>query len=282
MQVFKTKQIITFNNAKTTKGEKITDKKSGLPYKTGIIYLSPYKNNSKGKNLCSHASKGCAESCLVGAGFGGIYEAVMQGRINKTEYFLSDRIGFMNQLRNEITKWIRLNEGKYKLIIRLNGTSDLPYEDIRIFEDNKNIFEIFNKVQFYDYTKNHNRFDKTLPKNYHLTFSRSECNEDKAIELLNRGFNAAFVFTKTPIKYKGFKVVNGDESDLAFKHKVRKGSKGVIVGLYYKQITKKGFDNSKAVKSGFVINTSTIENTMNKLDKVYSKIKSKKSLEVSK
>ena len=172
MELVKNKPLLTTNNVKTVKGEK-------LGYKTFILYMSPYKANSKGKNVCSHASKGCAASCLVGSGFGGMYEGVMKGRINRTEYFLRDKIGFLNQIKGEIEKAIKLNKGKAIVVIRLNGTSDLPYENFRIFEGGKNIFEVFPKTQFYDYTKNHNRFEQKLPKNYHLTFSRSECNDAK-------------------------------------------------------------------------------------------------------
>jgi hypothetical protein len=40
---------------------------------TYIVYMSPFTDNSKGINVCSHASKGCADSCL-GSGFGGMFE----------------------------------------------------------------------------------------------------------------------------------------------------------------------------------------------------------------
>ena len=87
--------LLSTNNAKTIKGEK-------LGIKTYILYLSPYNQNSKGINICSHASKGCAESCLFSSGMGGIFTTVKQGRLNKTEYFLRDRKGFLFQLKEEI------------------------------------------------------------------------------------------------------------------------------------------------------------------------------------
>ena len=91
---------------------------------------------------------------------------------------------------------------------------------------------------------------KDLPSNYHLTFSRSENNNDKALELLNKGYNVAMVFDKLPDTYLGFKVVNGDLDDLRFKD-----DKNVIVGLKYKKMTGKGADNTLAFKSGFAIQT---------------------------
>lgn len=244
--VVKRKPLLSTNNAKTIKGEK-------LGYMTYILYMSPFTANSKGINVCSHASKGCADSCLVGSGFGGMYENVNKGRVAKTEYFLSSRVEFMFQLKSEIEKAIKKHEGKAIVTFRLNGTSDLPYEKYKVFEGGKNIFELFPDVQFYDYTKNYLRFDKVLPSNYHLTFSRSETNHAKAMELLGRGVNVAMVFDKLPSTFEGFEVINADLDDLRFLDK-----KGVICGLKYKKMTGKGGaeKNKVAFESGFVLKAS--------------------------
>jgi hypothetical protein len=242
------KNILTFNNHKTIKGELFTSNE-GLPYKTGIVYLSPYRHNSKNINLCSHASKGCAKSCLFGSGNGGMFPNIRKARINRTEYFLSDRLGFLNQLRNEIELAIAKYSKDYTLVIRLNGTSDLVYEKYRVFEGGKNIFEVFDNIQFYDYTKNPKRFDNELPKNYHLTFSRSETNFKECLELLSRGVNVSVVFKKVPTEYKGYKVVDGDNHDLTFLY----GNEGVIIGLKYKIMTGKGATNTDGIASGFVV-----------------------------
>jgi hypothetical protein len=60
------KNLLSFNNVKTLKGEK-----KGV--KTFILYLSPFTLNSKGVNLCPMASNGCASACLFESGFGGLY-----------------------------------------------------------------------------------------------------------------------------------------------------------------------------------------------------------------
>jgi len=109
---------------------------------------------------------------------------------------------------------------------------------------------LFPNLQFYDYTKNHFRFDQVLSKNYSLVFSRSETNHKKSIELLKRGIKVAMVFDVAPTKFEGFKVINGDETDLRFLDK-----KGVIIGLKYKFMTGKGADNNKAFETGFAIKT---------------------------
>ena len=246
MTQIKRKPLLTTNNAKTIKGEK-------LGYLTYILYMSPFKANSLGKNVCSHASKGCIESCLVGSGNGGMFEGVKKGRIAKTDYFLTSRLEFLEQIKTEIGKALKKHEDKAIVTIRLNGTSDIPFENFRVFEG-KNIFEVYPQVQFYDYTKNHTRFDKVLPSNYHLTFSKSETNTDKAFELLSKGVNVAMVFDKTPTTYMGFEVINADNDDLRFLDK-----KGVICGLKYKFMTGKGADNKKAFDSGFAVRLEPIK-----------------------
>ena len=80
----KPSKLFGTENAKTIKGEK-------LGFTTFIIYLSPHKANSLGKNLCAGASEGCIASCLFTAGLSGIYESIPKARRNKTEYFLHNK-----------------------------------------------------------------------------------------------------------------------------------------------------------------------------------------------
>ena len=238
-----TKNLLTFNNAKTVKGEK-------KKFITAIMYLSPFTLNSKGVNLCPMASEGCANACLFESGFGGIYQSVKNGRLEKTEFYLSNRIGFLDKLVDEITKLEeKYKDSEFTLAIRLNGTSDISFEK-QITSNGKTIFDTFKNIQFYDYTKNYTRFNKPLPSNYHLTFSRSEINHDIAMDILSKGHNVAMVFEKLPETYNGYKVVNGDENDLRFKD-----PNGVIVGLKYKKNTSKGGaeKNKEAFESGFII-----------------------------
>jgi hypothetical protein len=235
-------KLLTTNNFKTLKGEK-------MGYRTYILYLAPATENSKGINLCPNASAGCAIACLFTSGFGGMYEKVKIGRMNKTEWFIHNRPEFLKKLDSEITAIEKRHANIDNVCIRLNGTSDIRFEKL-IIREGKNIFQLHPTVQFYDYTKNPKRFDIELPANYHLTFSRSEENEVTALNLLERGFNVAMVFNKIPTTYEGFEVINGDENDLRFRD-----PKGVVVGLKYKKSTGKGGGdvNADAYESGFVI-----------------------------
>ena len=228
-------------NAKTIKGQK-------KGYLTAITYLAP-SNASGVTNTCPSASKGCRKACLFTSGRGRMSN-VMQARINKTKFFVDDENAFMLQLKKEIISLIkRASKNNMIPCVRLNGTSDIAWEDINI--DNKNIMEHFPNLQFYDYTKRLTRMVVWLaggmPKNYHLTFSRSENTSDKAVrDILKEGGNVAVVYVdQLPDSDFGLtEVINGDENDLRFKDK-----RGVIVGLKYKRSAEKVDD---AIESGFV------------------------------
>ncbi len=106
-----------------------------------------------------------------------------------------------------------------KLCIRLNGTSNLPMLGIKFAKR-------FPEVQFYDYTKILGMTKYDLPRNYHLTFSRSEYNEKEILPLVKQGRNVAVLFDQIPETWNGFHVIDGDISDLRFVD-----PQGVIVGL---------------------------------------------------
>ena len=238
--------LLSTENAKTVKGEK-------KGYTTYIMYLAPHTQNSKGINLCPHASEGCAKACLFGSG-SARFEKTQQGKINKTEYFLADRKGFLEQLVTEIAKIEKKHTKKNtKFAIRLNGTSDIRFEKLKI--NGKNIFDTFPNIQFYDYTKNPIRMFMDMPKNYHLTFSMSEDNKDICLDMLKAGKNVAMVFgikksKPLPNEYMGFKVINGDETDLRFLDE-----SNVIVGLKYKLIMTQGqgFNKEQVETNDFII-----------------------------
>ena len=221
-------------------------KSEGYGYKSFGLHLAPHKLG--GKNLCTGASKGCIAACLNTAGHG-VYKMVQDARIKKSKFFIDNQQEFMAHLIKEVGNKVKTATRKgEKLSFRLNLTSDVAWENIKV--NGKNIMEIFPDVQFMDYTKIPARMLKFLngefPKNYHLTFSRSESNQAHVDIIMACGGNVAVVFDKKlPKTYRKKKVISGDEHDLRFLDK-----KGVVVGL-----TAKG--RGKKDKTGFIINPKT-------------------------
>ena len=230
--------LLTAGNAKIVKGE-------ALGYMTKGIHLAPA--NLSGYETCKWRSKGCTMACLNTAGRGQM-NSVQDSRIAKTKLFFEQRFDFLAKLSKEITSTIKSASKKgLQAVFRPNLTSDLEWENI-INEDGVTIFEKHSSTQFYDYTKSFQRMAKflngELPSNYHLTFSRSEHNQKLVEMVLEMGGNVAVVFRdRLPKTWKGFEVINGDESDLRFLDK-----QGVIVGLIEKGLAKK--DETGFVQEG--------------------------------
>ena len=212
-------KLLNNGNAKTSKGEK-------LGWMTYGLHLAPF--NLSGFNVCCDASEGCAAACLNTAGRGAMSN-VQQSRIAKTKRFFEDKDLFVWTLAKEIQACIKSAERKgMKACFRLNLTSDLPWEKIKVLSHGKklSLMEMFPDVQFYDYTKIPTRKVSDY-KNYHLTWSYSEANMKYANWFDKIAYNIAVVFNgDMPIHFKGREVINGDETDLRFLDK-----QNVIVGL---------------------------------------------------
>lgn len=231
--------LLTLANAKTSRGE-------SRGYLTGILYLVPSDGSGLG-NLCPNASAGCRASCLYSAGRG-VMRPVIEGRMRKTRLFFEvGAARFVDMLAEDIARLVRRAERKRMVpVVRLNGTSDLPWERLR-GTDGRTVMERFPSVQFYDYTKRPNR--DSVHANYHLTFSMSEDNGVQALVELRRGRNVAVVFDTRkgeplPARWHGFEVVDGDVDDLRFLDRSRTAN-GLIIGLRAK-------GKAKHDDSGFV------------------------------
>jgi hypothetical protein len=229
-------KLLSTANPKIQKGTK-------LGYLSYILHLAPA--DLSGRNTCPKATEGCKAACLNTAGRGGMFKKgentnmIQKARIRKTQYFFEARDYFMQDLYADITKGIKMAK-KLGLtpVFRLNGTSDLSWEKYTI--NDKNIFELFPDVQFYDYTKVLGR-KVSKYSNYFLIFSKADGNDSDVAEAILQGMNVAAVFDAVPTEHMGRPVINADEHDLRFLD-----AKGVIAGLKAKGRAKKDY-------SGFVI-----------------------------
>jgi hypothetical protein len=224
-------KLLSTANPKIQKGTK-------LGYLSFILHLAPA--DLSGKETCPKRTAGCTAACLNTAGRGGMFKRgentnmIQKARIRKTKYFFEARDYFMQDLYADITKAIKFAERKGLVpVFRLNGTSDLSWEKYTI--NDKNIFELFPTVQFYDYTKVLGR-KVSQYKNYHLTFSKADGNDADVAEALMQGMSVVAVYDAIPAG-----VPSADETDLRFLD-----PKGVMLGLKAKGRAKKDY-------SGFVI-----------------------------
>jgi len=205
-----------------------------------IASLSMMPNNT----LCpSRGIAGCEEPCLFTSGRG-VMSNVAQGRKRKTDWFMSDRDGFLAQLRKEMHSFIRTCKRQgVKPVFRLNTISDVQWENYIDMEGE------FGEAFFYDYTKLGKRLHKRMPRNYKLMFSFSPKQEFwSQVELaLATDVPMAVVFRgELPKRFLGRDVIDGDMSDIA---NVQAGK--VIVGLRAKG------DALGTAGDSFVVDTNT-------------------------
>lgn len=250
------KMILSISaDAKTSKGEK-------LGYLTGILYLAP--STISGYQTCPMAKlAGCEAACLYSAGRGK-FNFIQRARIAKTVRFFEQRAEFIRDLAVSVSRLILagMYAGSIPLI-RLNGTSDIRFENVPVSIDGltaktirkicgfdipvgeySSIMAVFPEIQFYDYTKIPNRRD--LPANYDLTFSYSgvisfERYNRRAIE---SGARVAAVFRTRagiPAEFQGLRTIAGDDTDVRYIE-----PRGVIVALYAKGAARRDV-------SGFVV-----------------------------
>ena len=208
-------------NQKVEKGEK-------EGWLTAIMHLSPAK--ASGFQVCSNATAGCEAACLNTAGRGGIFakgeadNSIQRKRRLRTAWYFARRNEFLRRLDSEIGIHVRRAARKgLRPAVRLNGTSDLRWESVKL--DGETLFERWPNVVFYDYTKHPDRDVSDIP-NYSLTFSLAENNDAKASAALENGMNVAAVFHTVPETFMERPVFDGDKSDLRFLD-----PSGVIVGL---------------------------------------------------
>lgn len=243
MPYTKSRKLLAIDtNAKTVKGQK-------YGYMTGILYMAP--STISGHNTCPMAKvAGCEHACLYSAGRGA-FNSVQQSRIDKAKWFFDDTNGFMNQLVLDIVRLVKKAKVAGMIpLVRLNGTSDIRWENIPIvFGGNPypNIMAMFPDVQFYDYTKLSNR--KNVPANYDLTFSYSGLPAyQRHVETAKaNGMRIAVVFRNRadiPETFMGMQCVDGDDSDIRHID-----PQGVVVALYAK-------GNAKTDTSGFVVDSA--------------------------
>jgi hypothetical protein len=258
-------RIATFDAALLPSDERETHRLFGFP--SGLFTPDGYNPKTKkgrargystslsGYDVCQYSTEGCRAACLNTAGHGGIaldaqgLNAIQRARIARTRLFFLNRWVFNILLVRAIQTHIRRARANGLIpVVRLNGTSDLPWETLRL-NDGRTVLETFPDITFYDYTKHARRAIANAagkhPANYSLTFSRAESNHSDVDRVLAAGGNVAAVFAvkphALPLQYAGLAVVDGDRDDLRFLD-----PSGVIVGLSAK-------GRGKRDTSGFVL-----------------------------
>lgn len=230
-----------------TKLAKTTERTIG--YRLYSLFLAPA--GVSGYNTCAWATDECRRLCLNTSGRGAM-QNVQDARIAKTKLMVEQPYVFMASMISEMVSAMKsCAKTQDKLAIRMNGTSDIPWEFVAPFIEgfcvggNMEAHDKLSKLPrftLYDYTKSLARM-KCRPQWYDLTLSYSGHNwKDCKFVLDNEIGRVAMVFYgDVPEEYEGYKVVRGDDDDYRFLD-----DPGLIVGLTYKST---GKENDSLVDS---------------------------------
>lgn len=187
---------------------------------TYILHLAPDKTS--GVNVCPGAGN-CRKICLHFAGNPVYMNNKQAARIRRTLAYAADPKRFVRLIICAILGKTLAHPGE-TIAVRLNGTSDIPWEniDVPIWAEfatfcrrkygvdlplgTRNIFEIFNQISinggplvvFYDYTKIKRNWAECKRLGYHLTFSfdgwSNQSNLAICRDALRHGVNIAAAF----------------------------------------------------------------------------------------
>ena len=229
--------LLSDANVKLQKGDRATRRILGLSMAPATMGQLP----GTGWTACPLATRAaCSGPGIVTAGQGGMFKTgdtpdgfgtrVNDARIRRTWLYQLAPGFVLEVLTFEIGRALeKATRDGVTLAVRLNVFSDIRWEKTM-----PALFDRFPGVTFYDYTKIPGR---TVPANYHLTFSYSGADEAFtrwAREELARGRNVAVPFAREhgelPATWAGLPVINGDADDYRPADPV-----GVIVGLLEKR-----------------------------------------------
>lgn len=250
-------RIFSYDNPKAAKAAQ-------YGYLNAIHYMAPA--SLSGHNMCAASTPQCRKLCLGWeAGQASMVphpdamNNVRLSRIAKARRYMADREQYMHDFCTSIESLDR--KAKYLgllLAVRPNGSTDIPFERVPVYFNRRhyaNVMEAFPHIQFIDYTKRHNRFNRELPPNYHLTYSRAEGRSDIALQLVMRGISVAIVSRRhrpkhnSPlIQWCGVPAIDGDAHDLRHLD-----PKGVFVALSPKGPAAKRMSREDTTGEGFIL-----------------------------
>lgn len=221
-----------------------TAKSLGFGYRTAVVYLHPHTSSGlQDVNLCKFSVKECRAACLVESGRMRM-KASQGGRDWKTRlYVWAPNLYRLMAVYEAHRLKVRADAEGLKFGVRMDGTSDTG-ELVMLYQ----IFRDLG-IHAWDYTKDFQRAWEWRQEGlFTYSYSGTQASFDRALELLDYGANVSVVFRTgrnepLPMKWEGYRVIDGDEHDLRFLDGPR-----TVVGLRLK-----GTNNSKAQAGRFAV-----------------------------
>lgn len=208
------------------------NKSRDIEIETAILYLAP------DPEICPASTPACRAACLYHAGHAQMFPAIKERRQARTARFRQLPWTFTEELIEDVRKLATYAKKKGRMAaLRLNGTSDVaPQEFSHVYQA-----AVDYNVITYEYTKRRDcaRLEE------HTTYSLADPARDNIVQ----GQANAVVFDlpqwgraaakPLPETYRGYRVIDGDESDARFLDRQLFGldaDETYIVGLRMKRV----------------------------------------------
>ncbi len=218
--------------------------------------------------VCPRATNGCRTGCVIRGGMAQAFPEIDAGRRLRNLAYQSDPEAYLRQLADQLACIVSKTERAH--IWRGNTGSDIDLRQMVKLANAALAARGLPKQFFYDYTKVPEYFHHRAG-NHFLCFSRSEQNEEQAIDLLRAGEIVAVVFhemgdfaqhaayrQRLPETWQGFPVYNGDASDIRipglFDPPRPQDGSGYVVGLRLKGNYRQ---REAAISNGFSVEVAT-------------------------
>ncbi len=190
--------------------------KSVPGYSLTGLSLAPH-TVAGGPTVCKFSTAECRSVCLGTETGLNVLQTAIAAKIARTKLWQDTPDRFKAQLMTEVGAANRkAKRAGLKLGVRLN-----VYSDVRWELEFPELFAAFPDVQFYDYTKWPERYER--PRNYHLTYSYTgtPASLRTASEYLAKRVNVAVIYPGELPPFSLFghgtvrklKVINGDLND---------------------------------------------------------------------
>ena len=218
--------------------------------------------------VCPRATEGCQIGCVIRGGMAQAFPEIDAGRRLRNLAYKASPEAYLRQLADQLVSIVAKTERVH--LWRGNCGSDIDLRQAVKLANAALAARGLPRQLFYDYTKVPDYLQHRAG-NHYLCFSRSEENEQQALDLLHAGEIVAVVFheignfaqhaayqQRLPETWQGFPVHNGDASDIRipglFDPARPEDGTGYVVGLRLKGSYRQ---REAAIRTGFSVEVTS-------------------------
>lgn len=230
------------------------------------LHIFTHTMNPGSADICPQATPGCKRGCVIQGGLARLWQSIGDARKARNRAHKTDPEAYLRQLADQVISIVERYE--VRGIWRGNTGSDIDIRPAVKMVNAALTARGLPKQLFYDYTKRPEFLTTPgRPGNHYLTFSRSEQNEEQALDLLHAGESVAVVFhqlghyaataayrQRLPEHWRGYQVHDGDLHDIRipgiFDPPRRADGRGYVIGLRLKGDTRQ---REAAIAAGFSV-----------------------------